>query len=251
MALVRTAANRENEHMITAVGELCGPRGLVGQVDQLGNPLPYTMRPNTYLKRQSANVPVCFDHDRSWPQGRLGYLHRSAAGLFAVVTLDDDSMEDYLSDHAPWFFSDGVRCRKIGTLEYGGGELVDVSFVKKTGNLNTLPVFWSRGDIATGSAGRPRGLPLPLSDVWELAGPAMAPLRYRCPPTFLEIHDADELSLVDTFLSDPPEARRLLHDAEERLAALTPPAALRAQSSTEYEDKVFERPHLDVLLNRV
>lgn len=195
---------------ISVIGQVCSSAGLVQEVDRAGDPIPWVMPANSYLRSQPARIPLYFDHDHSWEIGSVGHLERSRRGLMAVGRITAD-VGDLLSD-GDWWLSDQVWCRAVGPLEKGHATMTELSLVRRTANLATRPVCWSRGDIATGSAGEPQ-MPLFWRDTWHRAAERMSAQRYRVAPKHLEIHDLDPLGIVDELLTDPVAARKLARSA--------------------------------------
>lgn len=216
--------------MLTLIGQVVTNQGLVHTVDAHGgNDERWSMPATAYRRRQPASLPVHFDHDRSWPVGQTTYLERSKAdGLLAVAVLERDDLADLLSD-GDWFISDSVRSRSVGLVERSGGILEELSLVRRTGNVNTLPLRWSRSD------GAPLGLPLNWHGPWRQAHERMSGARYRRAPDHLDIVDRDPLGLMDELLSgDVTYARQMLAQRP------TPPA--RASTRPPAPKPITPRP---------
>jgi hypothetical protein len=72
--------------MLSIIGQVCRTEGLVKNVDLAGESHWYKMRSNSYRRDQPAEVPLHFNHERSWTLGEVGYFERSKAdGLMAVA----------------------------------------------------------------------------------------------------------------------------------------------------------------------
>lgn len=193
---------------ITVIGQLATTAGLVQQRDLAGDADPWTMPAPSYLRQQPAVVPVLMDHDWGWPVGTVGHLERAeATGLLMVARLGNDDLGDLFAD-GDWFLSGGVRCAPTGVMEYGQVRFREISLVRRTANLGTKPIRWSRSDIATDSGSEPHDMPLRWHDTWRRAHDRMVTERYREKPAHLTIHDLDQLSVVDEVLTDPAAARR-------------------------------------------
>lgn len=193
---------------ITVIGQLTTNHGLVQQRDRAGDMDAWTMPAPSYLREQPAVVPVLMDHDWGWPVGAVGHLERSRAdGLLMVARVANDDLGDLLAD-GPWFLSGGVRCAPTGVMQYGLAKLREVSIVRRTANVNTRPIRWSRSDIARDSGSEPHDMPLRWHDTWRRAHERMVGERYREKPAHLTIHDLDQLSIVDEVMTDPAAARR-------------------------------------------
>jgi hypothetical protein len=212
--------------MLTVIGQLSTSEGLVQQRDGAGDPIPWTMRANSYLRDQKAGLPILMDHDPGWPVGGVGYLQRSAAsGLLMVGRLADDSMADLLND-GDWYLSGGTNSHATGVMEYGLATLREASLVRATGSIGTRPVCWSKTDIAKNSGAQP---PMPLfwRSCWDAAHVAMSSYRYKRAGR-LPIVDIDELSLYDEAMTDPAAARRR---AILMRAAALPPSRPKIRAS--------------------
>jgi hypothetical protein len=207
--------------MLTVIGEVVRSAGLVQEVDHWGNPLPWTMPANAFLRDQKARLPIVFNHDRSWPIGEVGYLERDRAGLRMVGRLYRDDLDDLLDD-GDWYFSDSVRCRPTGPLERGHGVLEEISLVRRTANLGTRPIAWARGDIAKGSSGQPP-MPLPWRSCWDRAAECMSTYAYQRADR-LPIVDLDQLDVVDELLTSNGASVRRMRSGPPAPPTAPPPS---------------------------
>ena len=202
MALA-TRADDDGRMTIKLIGQVVGHAGLVQNVEADGTPTPYTMRPDRYLREQPATIPLHFDHDRTWTIGTVGHLQRSRSqGLLMVGTLPDDDLADLLAD-GPWYLSDSTTARPLDEhrLEWSGRQIKEISLVRRSANLNTRPIAWSRHD------GQPP-MNLYWRSCWDDACKAMTSSRYRRAPDHLTIVDLDGLEPIDEMWTDPAAARR-------------------------------------------
>lgn len=212
--------------MLTLIGQVVTPDGLVLKHDRAGEAVPYQLRANSYFRDQPW-LPLHFDHDRTWQIGQCEYLERSrSTGLMMVGRIPDDSMGDFLAEHGPWYLSDSVDCRPIGTTVAVQGRLRELSLVRSSANLNTRPVAWSRIDIAMDGGAQPP-MPLPWRSCWDRAHQRMSTYAWRKADR-LTVHDVDRLDVVDEVLTDPVAARRRAavvdaHAATAPAAAKPPP----------------------------
>src|SRR5438046_331367 len=108
--------------MLTVIGQLVAPEGLVHSADALGRVDEVAwVPPAVYVRDQPADLPIYFAHDRTWRLGTIGALERSDKfGLMAVGTIDAD-VDDLLAD-GPWYFSDSITYRRRG--QYGDAAML-------------------------------------------------------------------------------------------------------------------------------
>jgi hypothetical protein len=198
--------------VLTLIGQVATHRGHACQYDRAGDPDPFVMRADQYLRDQPL-LPLLMTHDPTWPVGAVGYLQRSRSdGLLAVASVRDD-MTDLLDRH-DWYLSAGASCHAIGHDEYGSEELGlvkmrEISLVPRTANLSTRKVRWSHTDVRTTGGGHPRDLPLSWHDALDGAHEAMSSYKHSLARS-LRINDLDELDLRDEVFTDPASAKAML-----------------------------------------
>ena len=143
-----------------------------------------------------------------------------------VAQIGRDDLGDLLGDGGLVAQRRGaVSISAQAPLSKGHGILSEVSLVRRTANIATRPIMWSRHDIAKDGGGQPRGIPLHWRDTWDRAAERMGAYAYKR-RTSLDIVDIDELPVVDELLTDPEETRRLVR------AAPRPPAPKPIPEST-------------------
>ena len=205
---------------ISVLGQVVSPEGLAQYANSLGVVDDVSYVPAAaFLEHQPLDVPVYFDHDRSWRLGSVKYYERALQryGLLAVGLLDAD-VGDLLAD-GPWYWSDSITCERFGQSLYRGAAVIhELSLVRRTANCQTAPIVWSEGDLSRGTAGEP-AMNVMWRGVWSRAAEAIGTRRYRSDPT-LPIIDLDPPDEVDAAFADPAGVHRLAGE-RRRAAELT------------------------------
>jgi hypothetical protein len=103
--------------------------------------------------------------------------------------------------------------------------------VRRTANLSTRAVCWSRTDIARDAGGQPRNLPLNWHGTWARAHEPMASFAYQ---------RADRLAILDLDAPVDPDAAR----AKLRAVPAPTPAPARPAKPTSHADAARRRRYV-------
>jgi hypothetical protein len=209
---------------IMLLGQVVRPEGMTLHANALGEVDDAAVIPAVaFMRRQPADLGVHFDHDQTWRLGRVSYLERSDRhGLMAMATIDAD-IGDLLDEHGPWYWSDGITCKRLGQSIYRHqAQLREISLVRRSGNCGTPPVVWSP------HSGEPP-MPLLWRSTWQRGLAAIAYAKYHRSDT-LDIVDRDPLGIVDEVMTDPDTARAKARAADEKAKARAK-VAVKARST--------------------
>jgi hypothetical protein len=232
--------------MLTVIGPLAAPDGIMRHRDRDGKSKVSRLPPVGYLREQR-KVPLMIGHNET--VGRVVDLQRSdKLGLMCVATIasqprlgsptpirntfnvapiyplpthNDEYVAELLGGGDDWYFSPTADARSISPGHHERATLREVSLVPNPASINLDPVRWVPTDIADGS-GPPRDWSWPWKDTWKHAYERVNHHGYRYSDRLL-IDDLDELDPVDECITTGDTAA-LVAFAKSRLAPDTRPS---------------------------